>query len=443
MKECPTNQYHSSSSAPQRQHVPVHHPSQQISEQSYEFKFNQLRAYVAQLECDTTQRIQEIKPSDVPVQKCLVAFDDHKWVESDASDAEEETEVNTCYMAIEEGNSSLIRHVSKNDIESGKWVDVVLKKVNDHCKLSDENERTNLFWSIHLDLTFVSTTCSKAIKLAGTSSSELVSLSTQISEIPKLKGELINQISTTTILSKEKDELLKRLHDEEKIMKTWSRASILTKELSEQIPLQSKAILGGDLAKAMLIPEVLKIESEMEKLKANGTKVPFDYQKFKKKVGYTPESEGDDGYDYSKYIAGPSILGPHPKQGQSSNGKAPMPNQRKNAPKTKTNAKPIEKSKSSAKVESDVLMRMERQIEALSRQVQSCTAIVHQSKEKSAPPKAKAKPVKKVVVVSEKAESENVENVLPKPSRRHRKRKVVKLSNFVPEIKATTSVPET
>ena len=220
-------------------------------------------------------------------------------------------------MAIEE-EKSLIRHVSKNDIESGKWVDVVLKKVSDRGKLTDENERTNLFCSIHLDLTFVSTTCSEAIKLAGTSSSELVTLRTQVSEIPKLKGELINQISTSTILSKEKDELLKRLHDEEKLMKTWSRASILTKELSEQIPLQSKAILGGDIAKAILIPEVLKIESELEELKANGTKVPFNYQNLKKKVGYTPESEGDDGYDYSKYIAGPSILGPPPKQGQSS-----------------------------------------------------------------------------------------------------------------------------
>ena len=129
-----------------------------------------------------------------------MAFDDNKWVVSDDSDVESESGVNTCCMAIEEEVKSLIRHVSKADIESGKWVDVILKKVSDHSKLNDENERTNLFCSVHLDLTFVNTTCSEAIKLAGTSSSELVSLRTQVSEIPKLKGELTNQISATTIL---------------------------------------------------------------------------------------------------------------------------------------------------------------------------------------------------------------------------------------------------
>ena len=48
-----------------------------------------------------------------------MAYDNNKWVESDASEEEEE-EVLVCYMAIEEGSSNQPRHVSKGEIKSGK-----------------------------------------------------------------------------------------------------------------------------------------------------------------------------------------------------------------------------------------------------------------------------------------------------------------------------------
>ena len=149
------------------------------------------------------------------------------------------------------------------------------------------------------------------------------------------------------------------------------------------IPFQNKCILEGKLKIAALTTEIFEIEKDIKDLNPpNYQTLAHNYSKQKEKenLTYLPASIVDDdgAYDYSKYkprasSSGVSILGP-PPQAQKGLSRRPRKAIRKESLQNFDSRPSRSEEGQSSNMVPDVIYKMEKQIELLSRQFQSVNA---------------------------------------------------------------------
>ena len=288
-------------------------------------------------------------------------------------------------MALEVTENEEPVHITRNDLASGRWVDIVLKKVQDYGNCKVENTKVKMYCSIHHDLAFIDTTCSEASKLTTQSVTELNTLRSQMEQQNNDVLYLHDKVFAYDELLIEKNNLEVMVADQQKILDTWSKASVLSNEvIVDQIPYQAKRILEGKIKTAALTPKLFELENDVKKMNTIPVSQNFSYdyskQKEKQNLTYSTSTEVEDG-----------VYGPSPSSDVSILGQPPLPKEHEKTKLSRRAKKTLRKenvqnndSRSNrsevgqcSKVVPEVILRMEKQIQLLTRQFQSCNAKLH------------------------------------------------------------------
>ena len=127
MKECMSHQFVSQSGPSTSYNNP---------DDSYKLKYKKLKAQIALMSAEKDNN------------QCMVA--EEEWVPSDDSSIDDEEERDCCYMALADQE-----HLMKENVTSGRWVDIVIKKVIDYDKETDPELKLDIAEAINSDLIFV------------------------------------------------------------------------------------------------------------------------------------------------------------------------------------------------------------------------------------------------------------------------------------------------
>lgn len=218
--------------------------------ETIEEKYNKLKSFTKRL-MDEKKALQNKTPT---ADKGLVAevFD---WAESGSdSDEEEEDYSLLCLMArVEDG-------ITGEDASPFQWVNIVHKKV---CSLKTANEvdARDTLDSIMCDLTFIDQIKSETLGKLKSALNENIFLKEQLKEVEPLKDQLAEKDFITSILQKEFNDKNRELAAIKKICESWTRSSKLVEQcVSQQIPNQVKAVIGGDFFTAAAISDSTNID---------------------------------------------------------------------------------------------------------------------------------------------------------------------------------------
>ena len=262
--------------------------------------------------------------------------------------------------------------------------------------------------------------------------------------------ELHDSIFAYEEVVRERDNLQNVVNDQKKILERWSKASNISHDLiKDHVAFQTNCILDGKLKTAALTSEIFQNEEEIKKL--DPIQFPPNYQtlahnysrqKDKENLLYKPMSivETDDSpCEHAKYIPkkpsiGVSVLGPPPQseRGLSRRARKAIRKQSLQNFDSRPSCSEEGQSSKSSQFVPDVILRMEKQIEMLSRQFQSVNAKISCPPQPSGAPKNKQKQVR----VS-KTPTEHVENV-PKAVKKLQNRQSKKVAVFVSPVEAPT-----
>ena len=392
MKECRSSQSSQPSTSSSNKFFP------RKSEDTYKSKYKQMKAQLALLNMEKPEK-----------NGCLLAKTD-AWDDSDDSSEDEEEERDLCFMALEDQ-----KHLVKDDVVSGRWVDIMLKKVSDFGDLTENEQKMDSLCLINCDLLFIENVRSECFKSFETCSTELNACKKQLTELKDVHLSLKSQEFACAKLEKEKDELIAQVEHERKIIRSWSHASNLSfNAVADQVPHQVRAMLDGNLEKAANIPDLYKNNSQiltktetetilvsdpsknvdLKEVKSESCMVPLDYASENFKSSGTEKSHVKPGSTLSQACASAvtsQMKSPH----VSSNN---VQTKKKNlTPKPKI----VISEKAKVSTQDEFLLRIESQFESLARQVQSCNSRInhfhHLSLKPKNTPNLRKSGVKKVI----------------------------------------------
>ena len=228
MKECNSNQFVSQSGPSTSYNKP---------DDSYRLKYKKLKAQIALMSAEKDNN------------KCMVAKEE--WVPSDDSSVDDEEERDCCYMALADEE-----HLVKEDVTSGRWVDIVIKKVIDYDKETDPELKLDIAEALNSDLMFVETVRSEMSNNFETDFSEMTNLQSKLKELQDIELAFKAQVLVTEQLVQEKEELENLLSKEKLVIQSWLETKKPYDAARNQYPSQKRAYLGGDVNAAALIPVV-------------------------------------------------------------------------------------------------------------------------------------------------------------------------------------------
>ena len=370
MKECKSN-YHASQSGPSS--------SYNKSDDGYKQKYKKLKAQIALM----AQQIENNNNN-----KCMVAKED--WTPSDDSSDDDEEVRDCCYMALEDNN-----HLVKEDVTSGRWVDIVTKKVSNYDLETDPDLKLDIGEELYADLTFVETVRFDGLTSQESDTTENSILKSKLKELQDIELAFKAQVLVTEQLIQEKEELEKVLISEKQVIKSWLESRKPYDAAINQYPSQMRAFQDGNVHAAALIPALDKLP-EMAR----------------------PETIYDEPTTPKSLIIPADI--PVAKTGATlvtapvKKNVKPLLSQTEKKKKKLPSSKPKPEIQSSGKAqvssESEILLRLESQFQLLARQVQSCNARINNFESTSSDPKPISKPFskQKKIVSKEKKEKEKV-----------------------------------
>ena len=138
LKECRSSQPFIKPGMPS---TPVPSPAfNNKTDDRYKNKYKKLKAQLALMSVNTQEK-----------SGCLMAKTE-KWEDSDSSSDDEEVR-DMCFMALDEKQ----KHLVKDDIDSSRWVNIIMKKVSIICNESDKELQLDLLDLLNNDLVFVET----------------------------------------------------------------------------------------------------------------------------------------------------------------------------------------------------------------------------------------------------------------------------------------------
>ena len=205
-------------------------------ESPYKSKYYKLKAQIA-----TTSE---------PTEKGFVA-EERDWADSDDS-SDDEMVTQICFMATTDETA-----VNKEQVSSGQWVFVTLKKVITFSESSSDTQK-EIYESLMCDFQYVEQSRADLVKKLQTAEDCLNITSLQLKELKDVSKSLESQKFENTILSKENVDLkltVKSLKEEvadyQKICNSWTRSTkIAFNCIEKQILHQIKAVIEGDVKTA-------------------------------------------------------------------------------------------------------------------------------------------------------------------------------------------------
>jgi hypothetical protein len=379
MKECRSGQTYAKPGMPS---TPVPSPAFNKPTDRYKDKYKKLKAQIALMS------VEEKKP---PQNGCLIA--DEKWETSDtSSDEDDEERRDMCFMALDENQ----KHVVKDDVETGRWVNIVMKKVGDALYEKEQVKQLDRLDLVNNDLVYVETLRSELARNA--TSQDLSANQKCLSELKEVHLALKTQQMFCADLSKENQELQATLKKEQMIIKSWLKIdpSKMAKSVQYTVPDQRKAYLSGDLNLAAVISEVHSLPEQFLGTDFSISNAEDDFQ---------------NPHEVNTEVAQTST------SGRMVNLKKPSPPSTSKAPKSQKMKKIVSlpeppttsSGKAQVSTEESILLRLERQFQLLSRQVQSCNTRMNNFEASSSKQKQNAKPFTKQKPKVIKAKNEGLE----------------------------------
>ena len=394
MKECRSSQMNNQTGAPA---LTYNKP-----DDSYKSKYKKLKAQIALLSLEKEKEQN----------KCLVAKTEEKWELSDDSSDDEEEIRDVCFMALEDDKP---KHLVKDDVVAGRWVDIILKKVYDYDIEADTERKLDIAESLSSDLSFVETIRTDCELYLQTVLTEVNNLRVMCNDFQSVQLALKEAVALNEALNIDNQKLESDLEKEKMVIKTWVRASgrnydACTNTISAQI----RAIGAGDMEMAAAIPDIHEMPANLR------VETPYDQPECSKaKSVETTPVEVETGANLAK---APVI---------ETSGEKSRP-QKSKLPKTKKGKQPAEpQSKAQLPDENNkILLRMEEQLQLLSRQVQSCTAKIKNLEGTSTPPVSKQTVIEKPTLVK------NKKKIVPKGTKFEKKKGVPPMisQTFTPEV---------
>jgi regulator of replication initiation timing len=322
---------------------PVPNFNNNRADDGYKAKYKKLKAQIALLSLEKEKN------------QCMIAQTEGKWEYSDDSSDDDEEVRDMCFMALEDQQQQ--QHVAKDDVITGRWVDIILKKVCDYDNQLDPELKLDLAESLNGDLVFVETIRSDSERYLETILTELTVVRPQLNDLQSVQLALKESVLKNEALVLENQSLKSDLEKEKMIIKSWVKASGKNYDaFSKTIDAQKNAWKSGDLDMAAIIPDLHALPQALR------IETPYDQPKTVKTETFeTTPSEVKSGAEQAK--------APVKKASDK-----PLP-QKSKEPKTQKIKSPVEpKSKVQLPVENDFLLKLDSQLQLLSRQVQSCTA---------------------------------------------------------------------
>jgi gag-polypeptide of LTR copia-type/Zinc knuckle len=353
MKEC-----RSSYSKPQSS--PSSSSSFQKSDDGYKSKYKKLKAQIALMTLEKEN-------------KCLMAKTE-KWEDSEDSSDDEEIVKEACFMALDDQ-----KHLVKDDIDSGRWVNIIMKKVSVFGTEPDQELKMDLLVLLNCDLSYVETVRSESIKLFDNYSSELSASQKSLKELKDVHLALKSQQLICANLEKEKHDLLTILEKEQKVIKSWMTSSNIVNSVQCALPNQQKAYLSGDLHLASIITDVHELPNEFRP----------DIT-FKNTFCTNTEAVKDQSEVRTEVV---QTTTPVKKTTEKKSLPQSSSQKKKNVSLPEPSFSTSEKAQVST--EGTILSRLENQFQLLSRQVQSCNARLNNLESNSCKPIQNAKPFSK------------------------------------------------
>ena len=363
MKECKSSQF-----------IPQSGPSVSYNkpDDSYKSKYKKLKAQVALL----SQQMENNNNN-----KCMIATTEDKWVPSDDSSVDEEEERDCCFMALADQE-----HLIKDDVTSGRWVDIVIKKVSDYDRETDPELKLDIAEALNSDLIFVETVRFEMTQNLETDFSEISILQAKLKELQDIELAFKAQVLVTEQLVQEKHDLEIILGKEKQVIKSWLETKKPYDAGVNQFPSQKRAYLDGNTHVAALIPVIDRLPEEVK------PSTIYDEPK-------TPKGNIVSPVQLPEVKTGASqMTAPVKKVKQNK----PLPQSSSKEPqvqkkKTPSQPKPKVQSPGKAQVSSEetILLRLESQFQLLARQVQSCNARLNNFEGTSSGPKQNSKPFSK------------------------------------------------
>ena len=358
MKECRSSQFTSQSG----QSTTFHKP-----DDSYKSKYKKLKAQIALMSQEQN--------------KCMMANTSEKWENSDDSSDDEEEVRDVCYMALEEAQ----QHLVKDDVTSGRWVDIVLKKVSLYDSETDPELKMDIAELLNSDLVFVETVRSDSLIGHETDFTELTTLQSRLKELQDVELAFKAQVLLTEKLEQENNDLKSIIEKEKKVIESWMLSKRPFDAACNQFPMQQKAFLDGNLHVASLVPDLHLLPKEVR------PKTEYDMSNPVSTSASQVQSHPEQKSEVVQTATSDKKINLKKSSAQSSSGETSVSKKKNSAP-----PKPNAQSSGKAKVsEENVLSKLESQIQLLTRQVQSVNARLTNFESANSGSKQNAKPFSK------------------------------------------------
>ena len=186
--------------------------------------------------------------------KCMLAHTEGKWELSDDSSDDEEEIRNVCFMALENQQPMV-----KDDVVSGRWVDIILKKVRDYDIEVDTELKLDIAELLNDDLLFVETMRTDCERYLETVLTELNNLRPQLNDLQSVQLALKESVLKIEALETDNQKLKSDLEKEHMVINSWVKASGKNYDaFSKTIDAQKTAWKSGDLQMAALFPPFMK-----------------------------------------------------------------------------------------------------------------------------------------------------------------------------------------
>jgi hypothetical protein len=324
-----------------------------VKSDDYKAKYKKLKAQIALMSFN--------QEDEKDKNKCMMAQTEGKWELSDESSDDEEEIRDVCFMALENQQSMV-----KDDVVSGRWVDIILKKVRDYDEEIETELKLDIAESLSDDLLFVETMRTDCERYLETVLTEINNLRPQLNDLQSVQLALKESVLKIEALETDNQKLKFDLEKEHMVINSWVKASGKNYDaFSKTIDAQKTAWKSGDLQMAAVIPTIHEMPDSIR------IETPYDSSnKIKTESVETTPFEVTTGAEMAK--------APVKKETDVE----PLPQKSKNIiPKTKNSAEP--KSKGQQPTENNFLLKLESQLQLFSRQLQSCTARIKNLEEAS------------------------------------------------------------
>ena len=347
-------------------------PSQSFTkpDDSYKLKYKKLKAQIALMSLESQKK-----------NECMMATNE-RWEYSDDSSDDDEEIRDMCFMALEDQ-----QHLVKDDVTSGRWVDIILKKVCDFDTETDPERKMDLAELLNCDLVFVETVRTESLKLLETDFNELSACQAQLKELKDIHLAYQAQVIATETLEQEKLELVKIIEKEKKVLDSWVKTKRPFDAAVNQFPTQKNAYLDGNLHVASIVPDLHDLPSEIR------PETPYDVPNVaitEAKKAKAPQTKTEAAQTTAPVK---KVNLKKPSQSDASTSKEPKTPKKKNVSLSEPKGKAA--GKAQVNNQESILLKLVNQVDLLARQVQSCNARLNNFEGTSSTPKQNTKPFSK------------------------------------------------